>query len=102
MVVRNVSKGNLYVKKTMKKTNKKGKYRNNPIIETKTNRNRVVAALLAIFLGGIGVHKFYLGKAGWGIIYFIFSWSFLPAIIGFFEGIVYLFMTDKEFESKYS
>lgn len=86
----------------MKKAKTKTSYRHNPIIETRTNRSRMVAALLAIFLGGIGVHKFYLGKAGWGLIYFIFSWTFLPAIIGFIEGLTYLFMSDKEFEKNYS
>ncbi len=86
----------------MKKTKTKSTYRNNPIIETRTSRNRIVAVFLAIFLGGIGIHKFYLGKAGWGIIYFIFSWTFIPALLGFFEGIYYLMMSDKEFEKNYS
>lgn len=69
---------------------------------SKTNRNRILAALLAIFLGDIGIHKFYLGKAGWGIIYIIFSWTFIPMILGFIEGIMYLCMSDKSFENKYS
>ena len=84
----------------MKKT--KANYRNNPIIDTRTSRNKLIAALLAIFLGGIGIHKFYLGKVGWGIIYFIFSWTFIPALLGLLEGIIYLSMSDKEFEKKYS
>lgn len=86
----------------MKGAKTKNNYRNNPVIEARTNRNKIVAALLAIFLGGLGIHKFYLGKAGWGIVYFIFSWTFLPALIGFFEGIYYLLMSDKEFERNYS
>ena len=45
--------------------------------------NRVTAALFAIFLGGLGIHKFYLGKVGQGIIYILFCWTFIPAIIGF-------------------
>ena len=84
----------------MKKT--KANYRNNPIIDARTSRNKLIAALLAIFLGGIGIHKFYLGKVGWGIIYFIFSWTFIPALLGLLEGIIYLSMSDKEFEKKYS
>lgn len=33
-------------------------------------KNRYVAAILAFFLGGLGVHKFYLGK--WtGIFYLV-------------------------------
>lgn len=86
----------------MKDIKTKAKYRNNPITDTRTSRNKIVAALLAIFLGGIGIHKFYLGKAGWGLIYFIFSWTFIPALLGFFEGIYYLLMSEKEFERNYS
>ena len=86
----------------MKKTKAKASYRSNPIIETRTSRSRLVAVFLAIFLGGIGIHKFYLGKAGWGIIYFIFSWTFIPALLGFFEGLYYLMMNDQEFEKNYS
>lgn len=71
-------------------------------IEYKTNRNRVIAAVLSIFLGGIGIHKFYLGKVGWGLVYFIFSWTFIPAFLGFFEGLYYLIMSDQEFQRKYS
>ena len=28
-------------------------------------RNKTVAALLVIFLGTLGLHKFYLGRIGW-------------------------------------
>lgn len=85
-----------------KKHRKTESYRHNPIIEARSGRSKTVAALLAIFLGGLGIHKFYLGEAGWGIIYFIFSWTFIPAILGFFEGIIYLSMSEKEFEKNYS
>ncbi len=32
-------------------------------------KSRLIALLLCIFLGGIGVHKFYLGKVGMGVLY---------------------------------
>lgn len=67
----------------------------------KSDKSRIMAAVLAICLGGLGIHKFYLGEAGWGLIYFIFSWTFIPAIAGFVEGIILLTMSDKEFEKKY-
>lgn len=73
-----------------------------PEIQTRTNKNKVIAGLLAIFLGGLGIHKFYLGKVGWGIIYLIFSWTWLPAIAGIIEGIVYLCMSERSFQEKYS
>jgi TM2 domain-containing membrane protein YozV len=64
-------------------------------------KNKVVAGLLAIFLGGFGIHKFYLGKIGQGILYLIFCWTFIPAVVGFFEGIVYLATSDVNFQRKY-
>lgn len=68
-----------------------------------TQKSRVTAALLAIFLGGIGIHKFYIGKNGQGIIYLLLFWTFIPAIIAFIEGILYLVntKTDAEFTAKY-
>lgn len=34
-----------------------------------SSKNKMVALLLCIFLGGIGAHKFYVGKIGTGILY---------------------------------
>jgi hypothetical protein len=64
-------------------------------------RNRVAAGLFALLLGGFGIHKFYLGKTGQGILYLFFCWTFIPAILGFIEGIVYLTNSDEEFAAKY-
>ncbi|MCL5071330.1 MAG: TM2 domain-containing protein [Actinobacteria bacterium] len=78
----------------------KSKY--SPVLDSKTNKNRIAAALLAIFLGSFGIHKFYLGRPLQGIIYLVFCWTFLPGLIGFIEGIIYLMMSDKSFENKYA
>lgn len=64
-------------------------------------KNRITAVLLAFFLGGIGAHKFYLGRTGAGILYLIFFWTFIPAIIAFVEFIIYLTMSDEAFAAKY-
>ena len=64
-------------------------------------KSKTTAGLLAIFLGGIGIHKFYLGKIGMGILYIVFCWTYVPAIIGFIEGIVYLTSSDENFYNKY-
>lgn len=64
-------------------------------------KNRTSAALLALFLGGIGLHKFYLGNWVWGVIYLLFCWTFIPAIIGFFEAIGFFMMSDDAFAQKY-
>lgn len=64
-------------------------------------KNKVVAGLLAILLGGIGVHKFYLGKIGMGILYLCFCWTGIPALLGLIEGIVYLCSNDENFQLKH-
>ena len=45
----------------------------------------VIYVLLALFLGGFGLHKFYLEKYKSGIIYFILSWTYIPSIIAIIE-----------------
>ncbi len=66
------------------------------------HKNKLVAVLLAFFLGGIGIHKFYLGRVGWGIIYLIFSWTGIPMFIAVVEGIIYLLTSEESFQNKYS
>ena len=66
-----------------------------------SHKNRVTAGVLALLLGGLGIHKFYLEQTGLGIVYLVFCWTFIPAIISFIEGIIYLTMSDDAFEAKY-
>ena len=72
-----------------------------PSIASADGKNRVKAGVLGILLGGFGIHKFYLGKIGWGVLYLVFFWTFIPTIIGLIEGIKYLTMSDNEFAAKY-
>jgi TM2 domain-containing membrane protein YozV len=86
--------------------------------------DRVVAAMLAFFLGLFGAHQFYLGNKGLGIIFLVFGSlmgiifiplyffipfaivipiisSFVVFLISLISGIIYLATTDEEFSRKY-
>lgn len=65
-------------------------------------KNKTTAALLALFLGAFGAHKFYLRQTGVGIIYLIFFWAYIPGIIAFIEFIIFLTMSQEEFDRKYN
>ncbi len=70
--------------------------------ETASNgKSRIAAALFALFLGGLGAHKFYLGRVVQGILYLLFCWTFIPAVVSFIEFILLLVMSDEEFNRKY-
>jgi TM2 domain-containing membrane protein YozV len=73
--------------------------------------SKVVAALFAFFMGWLGIHKFYLGQVGMGVLYllislFSFVLFFFPiiiiGIISFIEGIIYLSMSEENFDKKYN
>ena len=66
-----------------------------------TSKNKVTAGLFALLLGGLGIHKFYLGQVGSGIVYLLFCWTLIPGIIAFIEGIILLTMTEADFARKY-
>lgn len=63
-------------------------------------KSKVTAGVLALLLGGLGVHRFYLGQ-WWGIFYLLFCWTFIPAIVAFVEGIVFLVQDDATWNAKY-
>jgi len=73
-----------------------------PVTVVRQGRNKVVAALFAFFLGGLGIHRFYLGEIGWGIVYILICWTFIPAIMGVIEGIIFLAMSEEKFNKRYN
>ena len=64
--------------------------------------DRIPAGLLALLLGGVGVHKFCLGQWGQGLAYLLFSWTFIPALIALVEAILFFTMSDDEFARRYA
>lgn len=66
-------------------------------------KSRGVCALLAILLGYLGVHYFYLGKTGAGLLTILLSFvtcGIWPAIM-LIQGILMFCMTNAQFEQKY-
>lgn len=61
-------------------------------------KSKVAAGIFGIFLGGFGVHKFYMGKTGMGILYLLFFWTCIPMVAGFIEGVMYLCSSDENFQ----
>lgn len=51
----------------------------------KVEKDSTTAFLFTFFLGGIGAHHFYLGNTGRGVVCALFFWTFIPALIAFFE-----------------
>ena len=66
-----------------------------------TSRSRTTAGLFALLLGGLGVHKFYLGQVGADVLYVLFCWTFIPAIIAFVEALLLFGMNDADFARKF-
>lgn len=64
-------------------------------------KSKIVAGVLALLVGSLGIHKFYLGKIGSGILYLCFCWTGIPSIIAFIEGIMYLCSNDENFQLKH-
>ncbi len=67
----------------------------------KGDKSKTTAGLLALFLGGIGAHKFYLGQPGMGLLYLFFCWTFIPGAVAFVEAIMLFAMDDTKFNNKY-
>lgn len=76
---------------------------------TDSEKGRLAAGLLAIFLGGLGVHKFYLGYTGAGVAMLLISifgaviliGPILMGLCGLIEGIIYLTKSDEDFQRTY-
>ena len=63
-------------------------------------KSKTTAGILALLLGGIGIHRFYLGQ-WWGIFYLLFCWTGVPLVIGLIEGIVFFSTSDQKWNAKY-
>lgn len=64
------------------------------------SKNKVTAGFLAFFLGGFGVHRFYLGQ-WWGIFYVVFWGTLIPGIVSLIEAFVFWFTSNERWNQKY-
>lgn len=62
---------------------------------------KMIAGLLGILIGGLGIHKFYLGFTGAGVIMILLACTGVSGIIGLIEGIIYLTKSDEDFYQTY-
>lgn len=65
-------------------------------------KNKIVAGVLGILLGGLGIHHFYLGSTMAGVICLVSSCVGIGAILGLVEGILLLVMSDADFDARYN
>ena len=63
-------------------------------------KSKVVAGILGILLGCLGIHKFYMGNILAGVVYILFSWTGIPGLLGLIEGIIYLVDDEAKFQER--
>jgi TM2 domain-containing membrane protein YozV/Tfp pilus assembly major pilin PilA len=64
-------------------------------------KSKLTAGLLAILIGGFGVHRFYLGQ-WWGIFYLLLFWTAVPGLISIIEGIVFLVTNQESWDERHN
>ena len=70
------------------------------------DRNKYVAALIALVIGPLGIHRFYLGRTGSGIAMLVLTCTLVGLIVSgpwaVIDAIRYLLMSDREFAARYA
>lgn len=67
-----------------------------------TIKDKNIAGLLALFLGPLGAHRFYLDQVGLGIFYLLFFWFPITWFIAFVDAIIFFTMSPEKFDAKYN
>ena len=82
-----------------------------PQVGQVSSKDKTTAGILGILLGGLGIHKFYLGYQNEGLVMLLVSLlggcftlgfgSMAVGVIGLVEGIIYITKSDEEFAATY-
>ena len=76
-----------------------------PVAVQANDRNKYVAAVMAFVIGTLGIHRFYLGRTGSGIVMLVLSITVVGLVISapwaLIDMIRYLMMSDEEFAARY-
>ena len=70
------------------------------IADAKAHKSKASLLVQSIIAGGIGIHKFYVGSWGWGLLYIVFCWTYIPTIISVIEAIRYITLTEQEINDR--
>lgn len=65
-------------------------------------KNKSYSVILAAFLGGLGIHRFYLGQKAKGWWSVAFSWTLVPVLIGWIDALRFSSMGYAEFNRRYN
>ena len=67
----------------------------------RTSKSNTTAGILALLLGGFGIHYFYCEKPLAGFVFLLLCWTGIPAILALIQAIMMFSMTEEEFNYKY-
>lgn len=65
-------------------------------------KDKAIAIIIALFFGGFGGHWYYLGKIKRAVIYSLFFWTFVPALITWIDIIIIACMDAGKFNQKFN
>lgn len=65
-------------------------------------KDKTLTGLLALILGSLGIHRFYLGQTKLGILYIILLVTGISAILGLIDAVIFLTMNQDDFDDKYN